>query len=186
MVGRRSFLRGLVSVGLAAPAIVRAVSLMPIRGRRLVIDDETYWVNGFSDEDGAGTRANPWRTLQQAMDYINRGLDLNGHYVTVNLDGFVTGNVDLGRNVSLAVDECGFCDLSGVISFEGDRDVINVRNNSYLNLRDLTFNARDPIIERAIIRGDSVKTATVANVDLVDELQGWADAIGRSAEKVKR
>lgn len=187
-MNRRDFLRGVLAVGVAAPAVVRVASLMPIRGRTLLTADATYWVNGFNDEPGDGTYANPWRTLQRALDHINRDVDANGHAVELRLDGVLdAGKVDLGRNITLAVDQCGFCDLSGEIAFDGDRNVIEVRNNSYMSLRELTLLARDPVETGPLLRTrlDEKGSLGFVDRDIVDELNGWAGAIERSMDKVR-
>lgn len=68
LIQRRSFLAGLAA-SLAAPAIVRATSLMPVRS--FSSNMATFYVNnGFTSERQTGTYAEPFTTIQKAMDHI--------------------------------------------------------------------------------------------------------------------
>lgn len=85
-VDRRSFLRGLVSVGVAAPAIVH--DIMRVK-TMLWTPPRTNLFVGTTVYDGdaeLGSAANPWRTIQQAIDYVTREIDLTTQPpVTVNI-----------------------------------------------------------------------------------------------------
>ena len=69
MIARRTFLTGLVSA-LAAPAIVRVESIMPVRAPKLVTVVDVPWQNilriEISNEE--------WRRLNMGVPYL-KGLD---------------------------------------------------------------------------------------------------------------
>lgn len=100
MMNRRFFLKGLV----AAPVIVRAASLMPVKRMLWVPQRVDFYVNSTAFE-GDGSLHRPWATLQQAMDYISNSLDLGGEQVTVNVGPGVYQGADLSlvgdRNVTI-------------------------------------------------------------------------------------
>ena len=78
MIGRRAFLIGL----LAAPAIVQASSLMKVRGiimpvREKLVGDLTIYVDHY--------KPNAFRTIQAAMDYIEKFYPLGGEAITVQI-----------------------------------------------------------------------------------------------------
>jgi hypothetical protein len=77
---------------LAAPAIVRAASLMPVRALSpspwtLYLGGTEFFVDPHSIKlpgEQLGTRDKPWATLQQAIDYLAvRGI--GEQQVTINL-----------------------------------------------------------------------------------------------------
>jgi hypothetical protein len=74
---------------LAAPAIVRAASLMPVRALTpspwtLYLWGTEFYVDPNWSGPQLGTRAQPWRTLQQAVDYLDaRGI--GEEQITINL-----------------------------------------------------------------------------------------------------
>jgi hypothetical protein len=74
IIPRRNFLIGLAAT-LAAPAVVRASSLMPIRVpapmRRCTLYVATSGYDGWP-----GTAARPFRTIQHALEMACRDMDL--------------------------------------------------------------------------------------------------------------
>lgn len=98
MTDRRSFLRGLLAAGVAAPAIVHDI----IRVKTMLWTPRTNLFVGTAIYDGdaeIGSAANPWRTIQQAIDYVTREIDFADYPpVTINVgegtfDGFSFPNV---------------------------------------------------------------------------------------------
>lgn len=79
---RRGLITGLISL-IAAPAIVRAGSLMPVKSMRMPGTD--CWVNWYGSDLNEGTAGNPWATIQHAVNVISKEMNLNGAAVTVNV-----------------------------------------------------------------------------------------------------
>ena len=71
---------------LAAPAVVRAASLMPVRALAWVPSKVVLYVDPNWPGSQLGTRDNPWKTIQRALDYFNSSDFLvRGEQVTINL-----------------------------------------------------------------------------------------------------
>lgn len=158
-LSRRGFIIGLVSL-VAAPALVRATSLMPIRGRKLLVDDVTYYISppsGFepwgcdgipgkfyfeATVDGSVDR--PFKSIKNALDYVGATVDCNGHRIEYNLaDGHYREDIDLGDTGVLIVEGSNAVNLSGTIIRRSDRHnqpyLFEVRENSTVDFDDLKF-----------------------------------------------
>jgi hypothetical protein len=68
---RRGFITGLISLGVAAPAIVRSVSLMPVRGIVLETEMVEYW-DGLVRRTGLPQMT--WRLLNQGVPLVKNEL----------------------------------------------------------------------------------------------------------------
>jgi hypothetical protein len=89
IIKRRSFLTGLASA-LAAPAIVRASSLMPVRGiivpwRVPLVGGTTLYVEMIGNDSNDGlSPLSAFRTLQRAYECVG-DLNLDGAPITIEV-----------------------------------------------------------------------------------------------------
>jgi hypothetical protein len=111
---RRRFVTGLI----AAPAVIAASRLMPVRGVPMLWADRTIYVNGGFGGDWVedGSFARPFRTVQKAMNLINHDLDLNGHTVTLNCQGTIDANVDLRAKAAIEVTDGNILEFPNAIT----------------------------------------------------------------------
>ncbi len=98
---RRDLLIGIGTL-FAAPAIVRAGSLMPVRSiiERVPLGVDTIYVDGEAWLPGSGSMVRPFTTLQQAFDSISdKNLDFNGQSITIQMaSGVYQGGIYRGSN----------------------------------------------------------------------------------------
>jgi hypothetical protein len=140
MIRRRSFLIGLGAL-VAAPAIVRAGALMPIRGMVLLTRDTTFYVSpDGSDLNNGLSSVAPFRTVQHLLDR----LDLNEHTVTFQyLNGIYYENVDCPRtgDVTFAADNAQTVLMANntIVSHNKHAPVISATNYANLDIQYTTF-----------------------------------------------
>jgi hypothetical protein len=73
-LGRRAFIRGL-AIAVAAPAIVRASSLMAIDSGPLVYAPRTFWLARDGSDLNPGTYDRPFGSIARAMAQLVRAGD---------------------------------------------------------------------------------------------------------------
>ena len=153
IISRRKFVTGLI----AAPAIVAASRLMPVKQmlwtptRELLTADRTFYVvaEGVLGEDGVvdnfieenGSPEHPFRTLQKAMTALD-DIEPNGHHVTFNLEGtFQDLSVDLQGKAAFEVDLGRVCNLERctLTGFDPERTAFEVRTGATMLVGNLNF-----------------------------------------------
>lgn len=87
MMNRRSFLTGLAAA-IAAPAIVNAASLMPVRGIVMPVGNVTWFVGQNFGEIEDGTALNAFKTWQRAIDHF-LSLDPGGDLTLIAQPGLI-------------------------------------------------------------------------------------------------
>jgi pectin methylesterase-like acyl-CoA thioesterase len=114
---------------LAAPAIVHAGNLMPIRGVKLpLVVDRVYYVSH--------KRPNAFRTIQAALDHL-KSFGLPGEPSIMQIDeGHYFGPLVADRHPGLYVRGQG----SKTIVTTTDEPHLQAYNNSILSVEAITFN----------------------------------------------
>jgi hypothetical protein len=81
-IHRRSLITGLISF-VAAPAIVRATSLMPVK--RIIPINVNYWISPDGRDDWPRDPAHPFKTIKRAMDLAYGPSDYHWRDITVHV-----------------------------------------------------------------------------------------------------
>jgi hypothetical protein len=153
-ITRRSFLGGVAAAAaLAAAPKVLIPPVAPVRAPLL----GNYYVDCSFTGASDGSALNPFRTIQQAIDLINEGLD--GESVTINVaPGEYDDRIGVtrGRIVSLIGAGIGAGEET-VIRQQIGHNAVTVDQGAHLDIRDVSFALRDanfPLIYCAEVGGD--------------------------------
>jgi hypothetical protein len=141
-LSRRGFLSGLVMTGLAAPAIVRATSLMPVRAPKIMKATESlvWYVSpgGSACDTNAGTEAEPFATIQRAMREVRK----------FNAGTIVLADGTYERTDSVIIDDLASVTVEGsdpdktIIQAVPSHPAFLVKHGSILEINNLTFGHR--------------------------------------------